>query len=340
MTVEVIEAAGSHYDIGHAVGKAAARQLRYAVASYRGILKEEGWSAPWTLPHAYLQAARERFPHFVEEIEGLAAGAALSFEELFFLNSLEEALDPAAPPACTGLVLSTDHSVHLGHNEDWYHCDCRSVIVFRARPKGKPSFITVTAAPFLAAVGMNEAGMGQGVNSLSSTDNRAGIPRVLLSRAVLEAESIEEAIGLASSENRAGGYNHLLASGEGRFGCLETSACSHCYVPGNRLIYHTNHYLAPKMLHLEHGASPGSVKRFERLNEMAEDLKSSGKPVQAIAGVLRDHRYAPLSICRHPEDSSVAGEGTIFSVIFNLEELSALVAIGNPCVNRYKRCSL
>ena len=340
MSMEVIEAAGSHYDLGYTVGRAAERQLRSAVDSYRVILKQEGWPGPWRLPHAYLLAAREKLPHLVEEIEGMAAGAALSFEELFFLNSLEEALDPAAPPACTGVVLSTDQSVHLGHNEDWYHCDCRSVIVFRAKPRGKPSFITVTAAPFLAAVGMNEAGIGQGVNSVSSTDNRAGIPRVLLSRAVLEAESIEEAIGLAASDNRAGGYNHLLASGEGRCGCLETSSRSHCYVPGQKLIYHTNHYLAPEMLHLEHGASPGSVKRFERMNEMAGDLESSSEPARAIAEALRDHRYAPLSICRHPEDSSATGEGTIFSVIFNLKELSALVAIGNPCVNRYRRCSL
>lgn len=340
MAIEVIEAAGSHYDIGYTVGKAARRLLHYAINSYKAIMKEEGWTGAWTLPGSYLQAARETFPHFVEEIEGMASGAGLSFDELFFLNSLEEALDPAAPPACTGVALSSGDLVCLGHNEDWYHSDSKSVIVIHAKPKGKPSFITITAAPFLAAVGMNEAGIAQGVNSVSSTDNGPGIPRVLLSRAVLEAENIEEAVALATPANRAGGYNHLLASRDGRIGYLETSARAHCYVPGDRLTYHTNHYLAPEMLHLEQEASPGTLKRLERLDELAEGLAESSEPGRAIAGALRDHRYAPLSICRHPEEESAAGEGTIFSVIFDLRELSAGVAIGNPCANRYERCSL
>ncbi|MGB4289686.1 MAG: C45 family peptidase [Dethiobacteria bacterium] len=340
MPLEIIQASGNHYDIGYTVGRAARRQLHDAVNYYKSVLKEEGWTGPWTLPGDYLQAARDAFPHLVEEIEGLAAGAGLSFAELFFLNSLEEALDPAAPPACNGIAMAAQGSALLGHNEDWYYRDCRSVIVYRARPKDKPSFITITAAPFLAAVGMNEAGIAQGVNSVSSTDNKPGIPRVLVSRAVLEAESIEQAVEMATPQNRAGGYNHLLASRDGRIGYLETSARAHCYVPAEKLTYHTNHYLAPEMLRLEHGAGPGSLKRLERLKELAEGLARSSEPFQAIAGSLRDHLYAPLSICRHPEDERAAAEGTIFSVIFNLRELSAAVAIGNPCTNRYERCSL
>lgn len=340
MAIEVIEASGSHYEIGYTVGKAARRQLLFAVNSYKAIMKEEGWTGAWTLPGDYLQAAREAFPHFVEEVEGMAAGAGISFEELFFLNSLEEALDPAAPPGCTAMAISSEGSAFLGHNEDWYHSDHKSVIVIRATPKGKPAFITITAAPFLAAVGMNEAGLAQGVNSVSSKDNGPGIPRVLLSRAVLEAEDIEEAIAQATPANRAGGYNHLLASRDGNIGYLESSARAHCYIYGKKLTYHTNHYLAPQMLHLEQEASPGTLKRLERLNELAGSLAGSGDPEQAIAGALRDHRYAPLSICRHPENESAAGEGTIFSAIFNLRELSVAVAIGNPCVNRYERCSL
>ena len=340
MALVVIQAAGNHYDMGFAVGRAAWRQLRDAVNSYKAVLQGEGWSGPWRLPPDYLQAAREAFPHLVEELEGLAAGAGLSFNELFFLNSLEEALDPAAPPACTGVALAAQGSAFLGHNEDWYYRDSRWVIVYRARPKGKPSFITVTVAPFLAAVGMNEAGLAQGVNSLSSTDNGPGIPRAFLPRAVLEAESIEQAIAMATPPHRAGGYNHLLASRDGRIGCLETSARAHCYAPAERLAYHTNHYLAPEMLHLEHEAGPGSLKRLERLKELSEDLAASSDPEQAIARALQDHLNAPHSICRHPEDDGPAAEGTIFSVIFNLRQLSAAIAMGNPCANRYERCSL
>jgi isopenicillin-N N-acyltransferase like protein len=331
----LIKASGSHYDVGYTVGKNARTLIARSVDNYRSILPcAEGWGGPWNLPAGYLEAACESFPHFIEELQGMANGSGQSFSDLFFLNALEEALDLKPPAACTAIALSSSQGVWLGHNEDWYSADADSVIAIQARPKGKPAFISVTAAPFLAAVGMNEAGIAQGVNSLSSIDCRVGVPRMFVARAVLEASSFDEAITMAAPSNRAGGYNHLLADAGGKIGNFETSAFAENFIPAVSLAYHTNHYLSPQLKHLEKEASKHSLARYRRIGELEETLLKSQDNFGILVQLLRDHQNKPLSICRHAEEEK-NGDGTIFSVIFEPAAFRAYVAVGNPCLGEY-----
>lgn len=332
----LIEASGSHYEIGHTVGNHARDLIARSVESYRKILpSEERWYDPWVLPAGYLETARETFPHFIEELQGMADGSGQSFNDLFFLNALEEALDLKPPAACTAIAISSPEGVWLGHNEDWYAADTGSVIVIYARPENKPAFISVTAAPFLAAVGMNEAGLAQGVNSLSSSDCRTGIPRMFAARAVLEASSIDEALTMAAPENRAGGYNHLLAQADGKIGNFETSAAAGHYMPADNLTYHTNHYLSPQLKSLEKEVSESSLARYRRLGDLEMSMLSNPDRFGVLVKVLCDHCNRPLSICRHSEEQK-STDGTIFSVIFEPANFRAYVTVGNPCLGVHR----
>lgn len=336
MELQVIEAAGGHYEIGFAVGAAAGQKIKAAIASYRIILPREGWSGPWQLPEEYLAAAEAVSPDLVEELRGMAEGAAVSFNDLFFLNALEEALEIQEPRRCSCIGLNVPGGCFLAHNEDWYAEDAAHIIVILARPRGKPAFISVTAAHFLATIGVNEAGIAQGVNSVASLDSRAGVPRMFAARAVLEATDLEEAVAIALPNGRAGGYNHMLVSRGGRMGNLETAACSHAFAPEDPVIYHTNHYVIPAMQAQEKGASQHSLKRYTRLGELAESLPHAADPCRALAEALQDHYNRPYSICKHaPEQES--GDGTIFTAIFDTDRFSALVAAGNPCRGRFQQ---
>jgi hypothetical protein len=57
-------------------------------------------------------------------------------------------------------------------------------------------------------------------------------------RAVLEATTVEEAIDKATPQNRASGYNHLLAQSGGELGNLETTAAEADYLPGENDLSH------------------------------------------------------------------------------------------------------
>jgi predicted choloylglycine hydrolase len=334
----IIRASGNHYDLGFAVGRNASGLIRNSLDYYRDILRREGWIGPWKLPEGYIEAARNIYPHYLEELQGMAAGSSVKFEDLFFLNALEEALETSSSAACTAIGIYKNNQAWLGHNEDWYAEDSRSVIIIEGRPKGKPAFISVTAAPFLPAVGMNEAGIAQGVNSLIPEDFRIGIPRMFAARAVLEAESIEEAVTYATPERRAGGYNHLLVHKNGQLANLETSAEKNEFITANDSIYHTNHYTGQLMKELEKGTWESSKSRYSRLEELHNLMAENDDSFQMLAGVLGDHRNRPASICRHSEENS--GEATIFSVIFNVTTSRAWVAVGNPCLNRYSELKI
>jgi predicted choloylglycine hydrolase len=335
----LIEAAGSHYDIGYKVGKEAKKQIARSLAGYRKALPAEGWAGPWEVPEACLKATLEVYPRFVEELRGMAAGSGASFSDLFFLNALEEAYDFKNIQACSAVGIAAPDGVWLGHNEDWYSFDTGSVIAISAKPAGRPAFLSVTAAPYLAAVGMNEAGLAQGVNSVSSLDYRVGVPRMFSARAVLEAESIEAACLMAQSPERAGGYNHLLVHRNREIGCLETTATEADYLPGEQITYHTNNYISPRLQKLESKASEHSKARYKRLAELSGSLSANPDPFKALSSALGDHQNRPCSICRH-EHEQESSDATIFSVIFNVTNFKAWVAVGNPCDNIYREIKI
>jgi len=335
----LIEAAGSHYDIGYTIGKEAKEQITGSIAGYRKALTAEGWEGPWEVPEGCLAAAREVFPRFVEELRGMADGSGASFSDLFFLNALEEAYDLKNIQACSAIGIAAADGVWLGHNEDWYSFDTASVIAISARPAGRPAFLSITAAPFLAAVGMNEAGLAQGVNSVSSTDCRVGVPRMFSARAVLEAESIEEACLMAQPPKRAGGYNHLLVHSSREIGCFETTATEAEYLPGSNITYHSNHYISAMLQKLEKTASEHSKARYRRLAELSDSLSANPDPHNALSCALSDHNNRPFSVCRH-EHEQESTDSTIFSVIFNVTNLKAWVAVGNPCDNIYREVKI
>ena len=326
----LIEASGSHYEIGFTVGKLAKHKLLKSINNYHTILPEEGWDKAWVLPGEFLEAANEAYPHLVEELQGMADGAGIDFSDLFFLNSLEEVLELNSPKACSTAAISSSKGVWLGHNEDWYAADCDSIIAIYAKPRGKPAFISITAAPYLSAVGVNEAGLSQGINSLSPTDCKTGIPRVFVSRAVLEAGSFDDAVKAALPDNRAGGYNHLIAYASGAICNLETSADDYDCLSGDYFVYHTNHYTSPNMIKLEKEAGGSSLARYKRIGEISKTISREDGHAGDLAKVLRDHENRPHSICKHAEEQK-SPEGTVFSVIFEPANFKAYALVGKPC---------
>ncbi len=331
-----IKASGSHYEIGYAVGRAAKKLFEKSLVAYRAALPLEGLKEPFRLDQQYLQAALETFPHLVEELQGMADGAKLDFRELFFLNALEEALDSNHRQACTSIGLTTPEGTWLGHNEDWYAFDAEAVIAIMARPHGKPAFISITAAPFMTAVGVNEAGLAQGVNSVDSLDTRPGVPRMFSARAVLEAATIDEAIKLATAAKRAGGYNHLLVHAGGSCGNLETTATDFDYMPAERVVFHSNHYLSSRLEKMAVGATKHSLSRYSRLRELEETFLEPLAVRKVIARALSDHHNSPYSICRHKAEQD-DGSATIFSVIFEPATFKIYAVAGNPCRGNYRQ---
>ena len=181
-----------------------------------------------------LTYAQRHLPQYVEELEGMAEGAAQPFARLLVPNCAEEftcpvdaekdeppAEGPAAPgPApvsrgCTAAAVMDSRRL-VGHNMDWYVVDRDNNVLFDLTTEDGTRLVTLAGAPYLPILGMNSHGVAYVGNSLYSNDDRAGVPNVFVRRWVLEARSLEEAVARACLPARAHGSNHMLGDRQGR----------------------------------------------------------------------------------------------------------------------------
>jgi isopenicillin-N N-acyltransferase-like protein len=313
---------GDHRVLGAGQGETFSDGIRSALDFYGRLLPSQGMelSAAAAAAHPYIDAARRALPGLVEEIEGLALGAGISNEEAFLLNCLEEL---TSTEACTTMA----HGPFLLHAEQWYEGHS-AIGVVTATPDEGPSFVSPTGVGFLPAVGMNAAGVAQGIDSLTADDDRIGIPRVLVSRHSLGAPSLNASLRAARLEDRAGGYAHTFVTSAGS-SILETSATRAQALLGERA--HTNHYLSAALKRSEVGSS-GSRARLRRARRLL--VESPPKDLHDCARLLADHAGRPDAICAHGE--GLDGSCTIFGMACDSSTGRMIVSDGRPCEGRWE----
>ena len=342
MRFPVVRVRGGPRDRGRSVGAALAEPISRSVSFYRGFLERRGIAPDrWgEMLGPYEAAARKEVPDLVEEMEGMAEGAGVPLPDLMAANCWEELerlleLSPA-PDRCTAFVVTGSEGTFLGHNEQWYAGDAGNVALLVERPDGEVPFASPTVVTCLPAVGMNAAGMAQGVMSLSHRDDGEGVPRVPVSRRSLQARDREDAFRRVTMPGRSGGYAYVIGRTGGDTTILETTSDSVAELHGEA--GHTNHYLAPPLA--EGGfTSEGSVSRLERLRTLLQDRPPS-TPEDAME-ILQDHEGEPQAICLHPdpEDGDEAA-AVLFSMVCHLESRRMWVALGNPCEAPYEKIPL
>lgn len=345
-TITIIEVKGEPCERGRQQGEGARPQILRALNLYREILAQEmkmTWKEGLREARKFLPYSEEALPHFVEELRGIAEGADVSFEDVWTLNCYEGlAYSRQEVWGCTSVAVRNDHTadghVLLAHNEDWNSVDRDNVYLVRATPKDRPAFIGMTYGPLLVNIGLNAEGIGVAIDSVYPTDVRVGVPRVVCSRAVLNARTIGEAIRVCVPKLRAGGYSYLLADANGELYSVETSATTHDILYGEEgWLAHTNHYLSPKMQALEEpGTYAGTHVRLNRARRLLQ--AQLGKvTVESLQTLLRDHVNWPDSICTHedPADSPYERGLTLVSLVMDLTGRVMWAAPGPPCEGEY-----
>jgi isopenicillin-N N-acyltransferase-like protein len=339
----VVRVGGNAAQRGRAAGAALAEPIHRSLAFYRSFLERRGLEVG-DLPRLlgpYRDAAERALPALVVEADGLAEGAEVPPWEVFAVNAFEE-LEPLLTPAaaaplerCTAFAVIGPDGTVLAHNEQWYAGDSGNAAVIVADPDDGPAYASPTVVTCLPAVGMNSAGLAQGVMSLSAEDDGPGIPRVLVSRLALQAAGLDDHLRRAAIDGRSGGYAYVVAEA-GRARVVETSASAHAILegPGG----HTNHYLDPELA-ARGDTSAGSTGRLARLRTLLAEREP--RTPQDAMDILRDHEGDPQAICLHPDpvDGDEAAS-VLFSMVCHLEERRMWVAAGNPCTVPYEEIDI
>jgi len=335
--------------MGRQMGEACAEQIRHGLWNARALIDSTYSVLELTWEGAQIQASKynpftqERYPQFWEEIVGIAEGADVPLEDLSLLIGMEAVtMDALHLTKCTSMAVngerSEDGHVLVAHNEDWLPEDEPDVCVIHATPDDAPPFLAMTYGGLLPNIGFNSYGIAQCCDSVYPNDSRVGIPRVVVSRAVLSATTPADAIRHTLVPHRAAGYNHLLVHESGEMYNVEVSSRRFAILYGHDdFIVHTNHYLDRSMSAIEYESEELIATRV-RYFRAGRLLKSTPRhTVGTLQAIQRDHVNFPNSICNHVDDDSqpLDREKTINSLVMDLTDKVMYIAWGNPCANPY-----
>ncbi len=343
----LIKVKGTHREIGRQVGEAFREQIKHHLNNTRELLHSAyeslglDWDGARIQGRKYLPFAQERYPEYVDEMYGLSEGAAVDFDDVGVVNALEAVtMDALHLSKCTTMAISetrtADGHVLIGHNEDWIPEDEPDVYLIHAEPTDDPPFLAMTYGALLPNIGFNAYGIAQCCDSVYPNDSRIGIPRLVVSRAILAAKTPGDAIRQTLIPRRAAGYNHLIAHESGEIYSVEVSARKFAILSAqDGYMVHTNHYLDTGMQNVEY--EPDELVetrvRYFRADRMLRE--SNQHTIKSLQAIQKDHINFPNSICNHALDdmSPLDREKTVNSMVIDLTAKAMHIAWGNPCVN-------
>jgi isopenicillin-N N-acyltransferase-like protein len=371
-TIPVIEARGTPFQVGYQIGVAARESMRAMHTETRAEYGDK-WQALLRQSIPFVEATQRHLPRVMEELRGVAEGSGIPLDDLFLMSVeellYEEVRGTTSPPApllvgegnsllpspvgrragdeghkgCSDLAAAPpatrDGHVWLAHNNDLGPDARAHLFVTKLRVEGEPEILAVTVGGWFISIGMNSAGLALTGNQLSANDSRAGIPRLLLVREILAQTTLEDALAAALHPARASSYNNIIAARDTRIVNVEGSATAAALTwsrDTDGALVHTNHYLDETMRRYEAdtAAVAMSASRCARAFDYAQ--KYRGKlDFEICARFVRDHVYAPWSVCKHAGQSV-----TVFSALIDLTEEKMWLAAGNPCQNHFELYTL
>jgi Acyl-coenzyme A:6-aminopenicillanic acid acyl-transferase len=310
-----IDISGGPYDVGVKLGRISAQ----VVNTY--LTKSQSWAGiiAYSDDPRVVRMSEQvcaLFPRYWEELCGLADGLELPFGEVFAWNCRGD-IRALAPDGCTTVQIPGPRRI-IAHNEDGDpgfrgHCTLAHI----SSDGGTPftAFVYPGSLPG-HTFAETQAGLVQTVNNIRSINTGLGLPRMVLTRAVLDCQSLDDALSLLQSFPRAGAFHLTLAmAGDPRLLSVEfgSETCSVHEIVAPSI--HANHFIHPATKELGQIVTNSSASRQNRGNILMQDWCEGQNPLM----ILRDRADPELPILRDdPEDPD--HENTLASAVFFVED--------------------
>lgn len=355
-----VRVSGTPFERGVSYGEQAKTRVQRSIEGYARVFAAGAgmeWPAVRELAKQFEEPIGEFGAEYLEELRGIAQGAAADLPDILAINVRTEimfsakARDAAAAlrtAECTSYALvpppGDTSPVVVGQNWDWLlHC-FDTVVVLEVERLDGPNFVTVVEAGLLAKMGMNAAGLGLATNALATDADvgEPGVPFHVLLRAILDCETVPEALATLQRGRRSSSANYLVAHEDGS--ALDVEAAPGEY---SRLFLvdpagpylHTNHYLASRFdgCDVSLWAMPDSPVRLGRVRAASE--RGAPLDAQRMMSLMADHAGFPDSVCCHanPNHAPTEQGATIASVVMEPASRTMWLADGQPCTSPFRR---
>jgi len=371
---------GSPYEMGLAQGRAMREKIHYARQQLRQLeafrMEQPRWMpfrmfvpvAEHKVASMLRPAVMAAFPEMHQRIEGIAAGAGVTANTIYFFNGLEALMAsvegririPALSAACSaiavrGLRSATSEPI-IARNFDYLPLVQPFYSMREVRPPDGLRSLQFFTAPLAGAIdGVNEAGLCITYNyafTLDKPPQAAGLISMAISEALARCRTVAEAVDHIISRPRWGGAMLMLADQSGDIASLELSSSrAQLRRPsaGDDLIFHTNCFFDREMCTIQvpdeaifTDRAPTPIRgrrvlqsadfRRDRLTELLSDNRSLG-PDQ-LQKILGDHGPSGA-----PSDDSLCMHGSYWTTTASLQwfprQRKVRVAYGSTCEAKY-----
>lgn len=334
--IPMIEARGTYREVGIQIGTQGKTQIRSMLAYLReNIPAGFSWEQVLTRSQDFLTPSRAIYPQYIEELEGIAEGAGVPFEDIF-VSMCEELWESPVLHGCTDMAArrraTLDGSTLIAHTNDLSLSSESRLVILKIQAGDEPEILAVSPGGVAISAGYNSSKISLTGNQLDSNDVRAGVPRLLVVRAILGSRTLNEAMTHCLLPQRASSYNNVLADASGEVYSMEGSAtdCEAIYIKDD-VMAHANHYIAPAMrrFELDRSTNANSIIRYNRAEYLLRENYGKLTP-ELFRTLLADHAGYPTSICKHGLNSV-----TVFSIIIQVETLKAWIGRGFACQTEY-----
>lgn len=338
----ILELTGSSYEIGYEHGNGVKEQVHFTLETYERMFHVHSnlsWKDACNKALLHCDAIEHYNAEYLYEMEGLAKGAGVSFEDVLAINTRSEIALTNVPDGCTAFALRDQNSrIWLAQNWDWTSTQSEALVHLHVKKKNIPEINMVTEAGIIGKIGSNSEGIGVGLNALvTNTVDPKKVPIHLGLRAVLESSSIDEALSKVGQNQMASPAHFLIASKSGGMFGLEVSPVHTARIKtSDNFTTHTNHILSNYLKQeIKEDPKSDSFTRYDVVNKLLEELDRNKINDSLLFEILSDHTNFPHSICRHTssadEQNGERISETIFSIVINLSEDKLNWMKGHPC---------
>ncbi|KAK4505393.1 hypothetical protein PRZ48_003356 [Zasmidium cellare] len=290
------------------------------------------WDAVQSQAKHFDATIAQNWPHYHEEIEGIAHGSGKDVLDIVALNVRTEIMFGCygnVSDGCTSFAWKFSEGSFLGQNWDWMERQRENLVLLTVEQPGKPTIKMVTEAGIIGKIGMNSAGVGVCLNAIRV--GGVGVSRIpchLGLRLALDSGSREEAVGQLEKYGVASACHMLVADETGSVG-LEWSSTDLQTLDMNDQgqVFHSNHYLVE---HPGLDVKPWLADSDFRVDQIERLCSAVPNPptTETLLRVLEDEKNYPAAICRAVD--SQAGIATLFSILMDLKSKSSVVRLGRP----------
>lgn len=283
---------------------------------------------------ASLRVCESIIPNICEEIKGLAAGLLFSYER--FASWLLCMYGFGDEHGCTCFCFHADGKTVFARNSDMFPSLKPTSESILYRPEQGYIFLGHSTAMVSIEDGINEHGLAAGMTFLLSKQMKPGLHCGFLIRYILETcKTVYEAVSLLSSLPISSTQNIVLADKLGDLAVVECNSQKITIrrpVNGKNFLIAANHFVDSTMQNEHANPVPNwyhSNERYETVNDVLskDDIVYSVNYAQEILS----GKYGFM--CQYEKDLNF---DTLWSVVYDLQDLRVLCAEGNPSKTKFK----